>query len=298
MKKILRRAIGRYRWLISRVKCLYLKPDFSTVFFEGGLGSQILSMIQLMNLSRGTNVEVAANCDYFERNEVFTHDNGLTHWKWALDRYGIHREELVLKFKAKASRRREQLRLSPSEFSEFICNNSLFRVDDEIKSNFPITTLAEDRSIAFFEGRTVTAYAVIHIRKGDYLKVASKIVKVDEVVSFLDTVRAFMPKEVIVISDGEFTHQEISSFEWVLPSESGFQLRFYGSESKFDEYLCHDLMRLADFLVTSNSTFSFTAGILSEKKNSSIFFPTEFYAHGSNLNLVFQKSSTFSLISK
>lgn len=294
MQKILRKVTGRYRRLIARVKCSFLKPDFSTVYFEGGLGSQILSMIQLRNLSKSTNV--VANCDYFERNEVFTHENGLTHWKWALDRYGIHREELVLKFKSRV--RRNQRRLSPSEFSEFICNSSLFRVDDEIKSNFPITTSVEDRSIAFFKGRSIPAYTVVHIRKGDYLKVASKIVKVDEVASFLDIVKVSVPKEVIVICDGEFTYQEISSFERALPSESGFQLRFYGSESKLDEYLCHDLMRLADFLVTSNSTFSLTAGILSEKKNSNVFFPTEFYVHGSALNLIFQKNSTFSLMSK
>ena len=69
--------------------------DRKTVYFEGGLGSQILAYIEYSEKNKSSNKPVFANYDYFNNTKVdFTDNTGLSMWTWRLDQYGIYQKDL------------------------------------------------------------------------------------------------------------------------------------------------------------------------------------------------------------
>ena len=70
--------------------------DNETVYFEGGLGSQIISYIVYNEKNKIQKNISVANLDYFSITlNDFTQDNGLSRWTWKLDHYGISKNKLV-----------------------------------------------------------------------------------------------------------------------------------------------------------------------------------------------------------
>ena len=101
----------------------------------------------------------------------------------------------------------------------------------------------------------VTDAAVIHLRRGDYLNVASHIVD-DKVVGRLLSPLAELVRDVVLVSDGPISGELLSLtsglFEGVRDA----------SDLPWDQ--AHTAMRMARVLVTSNSQFSLAAGLLRE----------------------------------
>jgi hypothetical protein len=73
-------------------------------------------------------------------------------------------------------------------------------------------------------------------------------------------------------------------------------IKFYDGV-EIDECLVHDLMRESKLLVTANSTFSFTAGLLS-KPETLVFMPMTFYGGPKGIlqGAKFRSSSDFFLM--
>ena len=70
--------------------------DRNTVYFEGGLGSQILAYIEYSEKNKSSNKPVFGNLDYFNKIESdFTDDTGLSRWTWKLDQYGIYQNDII-----------------------------------------------------------------------------------------------------------------------------------------------------------------------------------------------------------
>ncbi len=72
----------------------YKKVDYHTTYFEGGLGSQILNLIEHENKKSLNDNLVLTDTSYFNLNETFRYENMLTHWRYRLDHYGVHLEDL------------------------------------------------------------------------------------------------------------------------------------------------------------------------------------------------------------
>jgi hypothetical protein len=113
----------------------------------------------------------------------------------------------------------------------------------------------------------------VHIRRGDYLIHGFKTMTISEYSSLLSSVNKLVPEIIFITSDSGITTEEravISS-----RSNSSAQIIYLDSEI-VDSFKVHCLMRLSNMLITSNSTFSFTAALLG-KESQTIFSPSDFY---------------------
>jgi len=220
-------------------------------------------------------------------NRIFQEDSGLTHWKWELGHYGI-----ALPSSNEKSEYSSKLRpLSDLEHIAFIRKYNLLHITNEIIDIFPILSSQEKKMRTIFKNGNVANYGVIHIRKGDYLKVATKIFGTKEISTLLSRIGDIVPPDVVILSDGALSEREKDIL--------GLKLRnpiFVDSTNNQDKFLAHDLMREAHVLITGNSTFSFSAALLNNITDARIFFPTDWYG-GSNPNWssVFQDFSDFAI---
>ena len=109
-----------------------------------------------------------------------------------------------------------------------------------------------------------------------------------------------MPKIMIFITDGVFSEYEKAQIRKVVGRKKFENYIFFDKANEpVDETLVHDLMRCAKLLITSNSTFSFTAGMLNVVPDSMIFFPITFYGESSRyLNSIFRNKATFGVLER
>ncbi|MDD5329786.1 MAG: hypothetical protein PHX38_07265, partial [Sulfuricella sp.] len=115
------------------------------------------------------------------------------------------------------------------------------------------------------------SFGVAHLRRGDYLNVASHVIDDASVIALLRQ-QAALPATIFVISDGT---PDAERWRQGLPDT---QIHFFKSD---DIYLCHGLMRTAALLVTANSQFSYTAAILQTNLSAATFVPANWLAPGS-----------------
>lgn len=275
-----------------------VNPNFNLTFFEGGLGSQLLSFIEFQNKTEKFEGPQFANLSYFESNRVFQHENGLTHWKWRLDHYGHQLEDFnTLSEEDKfASYRRP----TATEQVQHLVSNQLLKVSVETLSALPILSTKSQRNEVFFNGSDTDDFGVIHLRKGDYLKVASRVLGVQDLLGTLSSLKAILPTSIVLVSDGRLDEAERISIERVLSGSSVSTLRFHdGSSSQVDETVVHDLMRRARFLMTSNSTFSFSAGLLNTVADSLVVFPLDFYGDNpGDMSFQFRSKAQFGILER
>lgn len=98
-------------------------------------------------------------------------------------------------------------------------------------------------------------------------------------------VRALLPDTVVLLSDDPFTD---SDREQVAEDLSGFNCIFLEER---DPHISHGIMRLSQVLITSNSTFSWTASVMMERDDAIALAPLKFFGERqSALNSMFQAS--------
>jgi hypothetical protein len=238
--------------------------DFDTVYFEGGLGSQILSYILFRHKSE-KNEKVLCDLTYFKNVSADFHgENKVSLWSYKLDNYGIP----VTKFPNK--NRKSWLKLKPKFIPlDFLGVNKdlLNKVKSEIKLN-------SENLMSYLVRHNLRVddqYGVIHLRKGDYLFVASHLITEQQVIDLISKISDFLPGKIFIASDGEINEL---LFEWFKVNKPNTQL--ITTERKIDPFILHDLMRNSRILIASNSTFSFSAALLSSEKTIS-FIPQIFY---------------------
>lgn len=250
-----------------------LQEDFglhhkNLTHIEGGLGSQILGVISFYNQQDkfGGN---GAKCDlsYFSRPDR----TGL--WDWSLTNFGIQIEELK---RFESNSRFNSLKGKRDFLTEFEISQEYWRKSRaKYLIRFPINGkklrnfLQEVSDIVNSEN-----FGAIHIRRGDYLQVASKVIGLDEYIQFLANIKTLLPALSFVVSDSLLTVVEKQQLAKAIGIEREF---IFLDGPGHDPFILHCLMRSADFLVTSNSTFSFSAGLLG-KEGQVVFSPVEYHA--------------------
>ena len=235
---------------------------------EGGLGSQILGAISFYNQQDKLG-ENSAKCDL----SYFSNQDRAGLWDWSLSNYGIHLEELK-RFESKSRINLLKAKrdfLTKSEISEGYWRKSRAKYI----TRFPID---EKKLHIFLQEFSDTAnlenYGTIHIRRGDYLQVASKVIGLDEYIQFLETIRITLPSLSFIVSDSPFTIVEKQHLAKAIGLE---RKAIFLDGPGYDPFVLHCLMRSAQLLVTSNSTYSFSAGLLG-KQGQVVFSPVEFHA--------------------
>jgi hypothetical protein len=235
---------------------------------EGGLGSQILGAIAFFNSQEKLGAEVA-KCDL----TYFNHQNRADLWEWSLNNYGIGLEELR-KFE---SHSRFNLILAKKDFLTDLEISQNYWKDSRSKylGRFPINEQQLEDFLNQASGKSnLISYGAIHIRRGDYLHVASKVIRLDEYIGFLENIKAVLPNPCFIVTDSPLTYEDKKHLTRALGVDSE---AIFLDGPGHDPFMLHCLMRRAAVLVTSNSTFSFSAALLG-KYGQIAFSPLEFHA--------------------
>jgi hypothetical protein len=116
----------------------------------------------------------------------------------------------------------------------------------------------------------------VHIRQGDFLKVASFLLRENY---YIEAIKIAMDKaevpitKIVFISDEEISPKRYPKIsEMINRRDEGFQcVKLIGIEPRF----VHEFMRASGVLICSNSNFSFSAAMLRTGKPS--IYPSKFY---------------------
>jgi hypothetical protein len=247
--------------------------DRHTIYFEGGLGSQILSFIEFQEKSKNSDKPVSVNLDYFLGiSSDYTDETGLSRWSWKLNHYGI--DQSIFKQQNFYKKLFKKYLLTKSNSISEVFYNFRETKKQQYENLFLIDKIAISTYLESIVGYKNVEYCVVHMRRGDYLNVATKVIAVDELTRLIQKIKHLLPRIILVSSDSYLTSLEKEKLAECLP---GFTYKYIEpSESPF---LVHDLMRNSKVLIASNSTFSFSAGLLAND-DCLVFFPTKYFGEG------------------
>jgi hypothetical protein len=250
------------------------------VFLEGGLGSQLLGlMLYLQRTEADPTTRVDAS--YFAGGPDQPTDDaaGLTMRPWELHRYGFEVSQFG------SVDRRLRVRLSPADQGALDQRFMPLVAQRDWTRDFPIV----DSALTELHGLGLSAEAVygcVHVRRGDYLRVSSRVVGLDEALALCDRVEGLLPESLVFLSDGPFTDAERDSVATHLRGRSCI---FTTGD---DQHAVHGVLRMASVLVTSNSTFSWSAGLLTTRPDAVVLSPQSFFGtDNEDINRTFQSGS-------
>ncbi len=237
------------------------------IHIEGGLGSQILGAIAFWNLQNRLG-EAKAKCDlsYFS-NKANT--NNL--WAYELEKFNLPLSEFE-KFESTSK-------------GNLLKAKRDFLTDDELDHDYWETSRSRylskfnyerEKTFLYFQESTKLKpeepFTAIHIRRGDYLKVASRIMSIEDYLEIVHVIGGLASRKVVVISDSELSDRDKSRLQKALDLS---ELIFLDSP-ELDPFNIHCLLREAKLLITGNSTYSFSAGLLG-RQGQIVFSPMQFH---------------------
>lgn len=255
------------------------------IHIEGGLGSQILGAVTFWNLQEKLGLEnVRCDLSYFSE---YAQSNGL--WQYELWRFNLP----ISEFEKYESRSKRNLLKAKRDF---LTHDELTEDYWEMSRSRHLSKFDFDRSAVFAYFKEMTKlehdelYTAIHIRRGDYLQVASKIVNVDEYLQIINSLANLLSEKVLIISDSEVSDEEKSKLHKALENRELIYLDAPG----LDPFNIHCLLREATLLITANSTYSFSAGLLG-RTGQTVFSPMQFHSGESSekYNRSFRAAGTF-----
>jgi hypothetical protein len=271
--------------LLARFQRIFPIYHKSLVHIEGGLGSQILGVISFWERQSQYGVGKAA-CDL----SYFRLPKRENLWNWELVRYRISLDELRA-FESAGVKNLLKIKtdfLSTSEINADYWVHARAKYLDRFEIDRELLT--KMKSDVESLGKLVS-YGAVHIRRGDYLQVASKVIRFNEYLELLVSIQNLIPNDLLIISDSKLEDQEKVLF--VEHLGQGRNLVFL-DDPQSDPFLIHCLLREANVLVTSNSTFSFSAALLG-KSGQLAFSPVNFHTGKSaeKYNRSFRSAGSF-----
>jgi hypothetical protein len=235
------------------------------VTFTGGLGAQIFSAAIYYYL-KGKGRAVYADLDYFKqpaKKATVGNKGEISHWNYELGEYGLPLESFSTKKFEKTFFKRNMPHVIQDGAEKMELAIEALRQQD-VKKAFPIK-----QSVAE-ECRNITAgheYLCIHIRRGDYVNVASHLVDDMDFVNLAKSLSRFVPA-VVVISDSEIPSLAKESLSGLF--------KYCSFVVGGNLHTAHALIRQANYLVCSNSQFSLSAALLNEVAQQA-FVPTKWF---------------------
>ena len=250
--KFIKHFLGK-KYVIKDLSIINKEEDYILVSFTGGLGAQLISSAIYYDLFE-KGYKVAADLNYFSKDEKTSVllKNGLTHWNWQLDSFGIKK----------------------ADFSTFVQKRVVYLPDGHLKSvlacnaflNLNIKNKFKKLSFDDLSNKCLHEYnfilpkeyfICIHVRRGDYLNVASYIVP-EAFFELISLKFKGIIETIIVFTDGELDQSLIR----ILNNNFGKVLLF--ENSCLDPFTTHTIMRHSKVFIGSNSQYSFTAGVLND----------------------------------
>ena len=250
--KYIKHFLGK-KYVINDLSIINKEEDYILVSFTGGLGAQLISSAIYYDLIE-KGFKVAADLDYFIRDETspVLLKNGLTHWNWQLDSFGIKKADFSVFVKKRV------VYLPDGHLKSLLAYNAFLNL--KIKNKFKKLSFDDLAHKCLNEYNFILPkepFICIHVRRGDYLNVSSYIVP--EVFFELISLKfKGIIETIIVFTDGELNQ----SFINILNNNFIKVLLF--ENSCLDPFTTHTIMRNSKVLICSNSQYSFTAGVLND----------------------------------
>lgn len=271
-------------WLATILNKLMRSKLERIVRIEGGLGSQLIGLLTY-EARKKEDSKTRADTSYFRNDEVSIPDTGVSIWNWKLDKYGYD----LNYFSSQSKFYDKYLSLINSK------SENKNRRDSKIFTQIPWKTYAKqfpisDRLEDYLEKYNLStrdAFAVIHVRRGDYLRVASRIVSLEESINAFNKLAASFQGPLFITCDDKLSAKDLQYCKENLAS-----LNLLIVDPITDPHIVHGLMRTASMLVTSNSTFSWTAAMLSVSKSPLLISPTTFVGEIENSTNNFFRSTS------
>jgi hypothetical protein len=250
------------------------------ITFTGGMGAQMISAAIYFQM-KFENKEVYADLSYFDKPKEQAVDGvkgKASHWGWQLESFGLNKTMFLNTNDANSKKciviedGANKLSLALNAFTNDNVNN-LFKI--------------EPNSIAHLIDKNNINYLCIHVRRGDYLNVATHLTSDSDFFALAQRLKN-MVNHVVVVSDSK------------IPPEFQFRMSEFFSKATFldnvNEYESHCIMRSARILVCSNSQFSLVAAILN--KSGLIFLPRVWFGKDHpKLEMVVSNLGTFQVLS-
>ncbi len=218
----------------------------TVVTFTGGMGAQIISAAVYFSMKNAGH-SVYADLSYFDKPEsvaIVGKAGGCSHWSWQLEPFGLHHTSFDTSPDL-TKRNADILQDGPQKLvlglKALVQNDvqKFFRVPIDVSDVLPEEYTA--------------GYLCMHVRRGDYVNVASHLVADEE---FIGLARKFsgLINCAVVISDSpigpDFRNAVASCFKEVCFLDNT------------DAYTAHCIMRGSRILICSNSQFSLIAAAL------------------------------------
>jgi hypothetical protein len=219
--------------------------------FEGGMGNQLLNAAVYFHLeSQGR--EVYADLRYFDQRSRVAQlgdEGAVSLWPWQLDHFGIRQDRFQAYDPAIDSASAPAL-MPDGSFKLLLALHAL--ADPDIRKHFPADG-GIDREL---HGAEDNGYLCMHIRRGDYVNVASHLVSDDHFVAQAIQFSGLLPC-VVVLSDSPIPDETRSALQALYPHAHFLD--------QTDAWTAHRIMRHARVLVCSNSQFSLIGAALNAK---------------------------------
>lgn len=261
MKKLKSLLLKAHKKLLEILN--FIEDDI--IYLEGGLGSQILSTLEYVSTNK------AIDISYFTNPPEATTD-GPDIWPWELSRYGI--ELSFFRNRVRKKPHRWQFALRPQIYGGDLSTSSEYEIPWKIDGGidlFPINE-ADALEVLTSYGIDDNEFGAIHIRRGDYLRVSSRVISIEENIGILTRLKSQLPRCMFVFSDTTLKKAEI---EEIRASAPNIKMIFL-SENELENGTVHDLMRMSKVLIAANSTFSYSAGLLA-RGDTTVYCPLIFF---------------------
>jgi hypothetical protein len=264
---------------------------------EGGLGAQIFGVMLYEFLKKTEHDPVLADVRYFDSApRQAEKGEGINIYAWDLDYYNISIQSYRHELPRLPGLIRRKLFNKYFRFGAptILLDGTAERLNYLEKAwscdwehLFPIQE--ENRKTASRILQSPMRTTVVHLRRGDYLNVASHVVTDAYVVPLLTRLVNLGIKRIVFLSDSEIP---IEFYTNAIPGiDEIIQI------SSEDVFLSHALLRLASCVVISNSQFSLSAAVLN--RQATIFSPRKWFSgKGENLHEQIHKQSDWHLMVK
>lgn len=234
------------------------------VTFTGGMGAQIISAAIYFSL-KGEGRAVFADLSYFDKAEHIATDGKageISHWSWQLEPFGL----TLISFETASGLAKRDIELIEDGPRKGALGITALK-QPQIQKRFEIAMGIDDILPAGFS----SGYLCIHVRRGDYLNVASHLVADREFIGLAEKFTGLV-KYVAVVSDSPID----DSFRRAV-SASYEQAVFLDST---DAFTSHRIMRNARILIGSNSQFSLIAALLNPQ--ALVALPKQWFGQGNH----------------
>jgi hypothetical protein len=260
-----------------------------TIRIEGGLGSQIIGILTY-ETRKSLGLPARADVSYFTNQVKKEEKKSVSIWEWELSEYGFSFESFC-----------KESKFYDKYLSVIFSKSSTKNAHDfEIFSQIPWQDFAHRLPLSkgvnsFLEKNGLSTkddFAVIHIRRGDYLRVASRVLSLEDSINGFNRTSISPNLPIFITCDDYLSAKDLEYCKQHLATETLVIV-----DPSLDLHVVHGLMRAASVLVTSNSTFSFTAAKLTVRESPLILSPTTFVGEIENpINNTFRSSSTWMLL--